>query len=128
MEVKIVVKDELTRSRALMQIERLNLEAGGVTVTISSLDTRTIEQNDLADISEQVEYHGHRLSAADWKDLLTASLHRHRMVPEIDGPGMVLLGLSTSRMTKSEMTELLDRIEVFGVENNVKFRAPKHGY
>lgn len=94
-------------------------------VRVTDQPTRTLEQNAamwaaLDDIAEQVEWHGQRLSAQEWKDMATAALKRQKVVPGIDG-GFVALGFSTSRMTKSQLSELLDFLHAFGAQHSVKF-------
>lgn len=79
----------------------------------------------LTDVSRQVEWYGKTLSPEDWKHLFTASLQKTQAVPGIDG-GFVVLGLSTSRMTKAEMSDLQTLIEAFGAERGVKFTAPEY--
>ena len=79
----------------------------------------------LADISAQVEWHGKKLGAEDWKAVFTASLRSMNVVPNLDNTGFVVLGQSTSRMTKAEMCELQELITAFGAEKGVKFRAPE---
>lgn len=74
----------------------------------------------LTDVSRQVEWYGQTLSPEDWKHIFTASLQKTRAVPGIDG-GIVVLGQSTSRMTKAEMSELQELIEAFGAEKGVAF-------
>ena len=76
----------------------------------------------LTDISEQVEWHGHRLTAEEWKDVFSAALKRTKVVPGLDG-GFVVCGQSTSRMTKAEMGELQTLMEAFGAEREVHFKA-----
>lgn len=88
-------------------------------------EKRSNEQNKrlwamLTDVSRQVEWYGKTLSPEDWKHLFTASLQKTRAVPGIDG-GFVVLGLSTSRMTKAEMSDLQTLIEAFGAEKGVAF-------
>ena len=88
-------------------------------------ETRSLEQNRkmwamLAEVSEQVNWHGHYLSAEDWKHIFTASLKKQRAVPGIDG-GFVVLGQSTSKMTIAEMSELIELMHAFGAEHNVRF-------
>lgn len=78
----------------------------------------------LADISAQVDWYGHKLTADEWKDVFSASLKRTKVVPGLDG-GFVVCGQSTSKMTKAEMCELQDLMEAFGAEHNVKFTAPE---
>jgi hypothetical protein len=74
----------------------------------------------LTDISEQVEWYGRYLSKEEWKDVLTASLRRQKVVPGLDG-GFVVCGAATSRMTISEMTELIELAMAFGAEKGVVF-------
>jgi len=77
----------------------------------------------LADISAQVEWHGKKLGAEDWKAIFTASLRSMNVVPNLDNTGFVVLGQSTSRMTKAEMCELQELMEAFGVQRGVQFKA-----
>lgn len=88
-------------------------------------EKRSNEQNKrlwamLSEVSRQVDWYGQSLSPEDWKHIFTASLQKTRAVPGIDG-GIVVLGQSTSRMTKAEMSELQTLIEAFGAERGVNF-------
>ena len=76
----------------------------------------------LRDISEQVNWHGQKLTDENWKHVFTAALKRQQVVPGLDG-GFVVLGISTSKMTKAEMAELQTLMEAFGAEQGVKFKA-----
>ena len=76
----------------------------------------------LADISAQVDWYGHKLTADEWKDVFSASLKRTKVVPGLDG-GFVVCGQSTSKMTKAEMCELQELMEAFGADKGVKFYA-----
>lgn len=78
----------------------------------------------LHDISEQVNWHGNRLTDEEWKDVFTAALKRQKVVPGLDG-GFVVCGQRTSKMTKAEMSELQELMEAFGAEQGVRFRAPE---
>jgi len=78
----------------------------------------------LADISAQVDWYGHKLTADEWKDVFSASLKRTKVVPGLDG-GFVVCGQSTSKMTKAEMCELQELMEAFGADKGVRFRAPE---
>lgn len=87
---------------------------------------RNLDQNALmwcllGEISRQVVWYGAKLSADDWKDVLTASLRKARVVPGIDPGTYVPLGMRTSDMTKPEMAELLELIYAFGAERGVQF-------
>ena len=112
---------KVARQRAL---EALQDAPDGYVVTIHE-PTRNLEQNAalwaaLSDISKQVEWYGQRLTPDEWKDVFTASLKRQKVVPGLDG-GFVVCGLSTSKMGKSEFSQLLDLAYAFGAEKEVKF-------
>ena len=74
----------------------------------------------LADISDQVEWHGEKMSKKDWKWVFTAAIRRQRMVPGIDG-GIVFLGEPTSVMSKQEMSDLIELLYSFGAEHGVEW-------
>ena len=76
----------------------------------------------LSDISAQVNWHGHRLTSDEWKDVFSAALKRTKVVPGLDG-GFVVCGQSTSRMTKAEMAELQTLMEAFGTQQGVVFKV-----
>ena len=88
---------------------------------------RSTEQNArmwamLAEISKQVDWYGRKLTSEEWKHVFTASLSKQDVVPGIDG-GFVVLGKSTSSMTKREMSDLQELMEAFGAEKGVRFAA-----
>ena len=57
----------------------------------------------------------------DWKHIMTAGLKKdQRVAAGIDG-GFVILGQHTHKMTKAEMTDLIELILAFGNERNVKW-------
>lgn len=92
--------------------------------------TRSLEQNALLwarlnEIAKQVEWYGSYLNADDWKDILTASLRKARVVPGIDPGSCVALGLRTSKISVTEMTMLLDLIDAFAAERGVIFSDPE---
>ena len=98
----------------------------GWIVTVSE-PTRSLDQNALMwplleDIARQVEWYGNRLTADEWKDVLTAALRKEKVVPGING-GFVVLGQRTSKMGKREFSELVELIYAFGAERGVRFRT-----
>ena len=104
------------------------LMAGHRLVLVVKPETRSLAQNSrlwamLRDISQQVDWHGNKLSDEEWKDVFTAALKRQKVVPGLDG-GFVVCGQRTSKMTKAEMAELQELMEAFGAEKGVRFRAP----
>lgn len=87
--------------------------------------TRSLEQNAalwgaLTDVAKQVEWYGRKLTPEDWKHVFSASLKKQDVVPGLHGD-FVVLGVSTSKMTKAEMSDLIELIHAFGVERGVMF-------
>lgn len=106
---------------------KAHLSAGRRMVLTLAPEKRSDPQNRrmwamLGEIAAQVEWYGQKLTPEDWKHILSASLKKQRAVPGIDG-GFVVLGLSTSKMTKAEMCDLQTLMEAFGAEHGVRFSA-----
>ena len=101
----------------------------GYVVTVQE-PTRSLEQNSklhaaLSDIADQIEWHGERMDVDDWKRLLTAAWARAesqqvKLVPALDGNGFDVLYRRTSRMSKSEMSNLIEYLHAWGAEQGVK--------
>lgn len=91
--------------------------------------TRTLDQNSLlwamlTELERQVPiYHGIEMTKEMYKDLFTGSLKGCQFVPAVGGYGMVGIGGSSSKLTTAEMADLITLIEMFGAENNVKFKV-----
>ena len=94
-------------------------------------ETRSTAQNAilwsiLGDVSKQVEWHGQRLDAESWKYMASAALKKQRVVPGIDG-GFVVLGQRTSKMTKAEMSEMIEFLYAFGAQHGVQWSRTSLG-
>lgn len=89
---------------------------------------RTLPQNDrlwamLTEVAMQCPWHGVKLTADDWKFIFLDALKRElRMAPNIDGTGFVNLGRSSSDLSKSEMSDLIELIMMFGAQHGVTFK------
>jgi hypothetical protein len=91
--------------------------------------TRNLEQNAkmwamLDDLERQCSWHGVKLVAEEWKDLLSAGLVQSRVVPNLEGNGFVILGQRTSKLTKSQFAALVELIYAFGAEHGVEWSEP----
>jgi hypothetical protein len=94
------------------------------------LDVRSSEQNSklhalLTDISQQKLWAGQRLSVEDWKRLMVSAWERAngrqaRMFPSLDGNGFDVVYHRTSKMTKQELSELLEYAIAWAVQNDVR--------
>jgi hypothetical protein len=119
-----VLKDVWNRAKPFLM-------AGNKLVLTIEQEKRSQEQNQLlwsvlTDLSKQLPWHGVNLTKEEYKDLLTAGLKKQRAIPGIDG-GFVVLGTSTSKMTKQEMTDLITLAHAFGDERSVKWSPTSIG-
>lgn len=130
-KITILLRTEAQRELLLKKISNLPIDADHPIQTVISeqLNKRTLPQNNimwgmLGDISDQVRWYEMKLTSDEWKDMFTASLKKQKTVPGIDG-GFVVIGAHTSKMTVSDMGDLITLMQSFGVEKNVKFKSYK---
>lgn len=90
---------------------------------------RTVPQSDrmwgmLTDVARQIPWHGVKLRADDFKLIFLDALRQElRMVPNLAGNGFVSLGRSSSDLSKTEMSDLMELIAAFGAERGVVFHS-----
>jgi hypothetical protein len=118
----LILAHDVARQRA---VEAVKAAPEGWSVTIAE-PRRNLDQNArmwamLADIAAQVEWYGKRLTSDDWKHVFTSSLRRLEVVPNLDGTGFVALGMSSSRMSKREFSDLIEMMFAFGAERAVQW-------
>jgi len=132
--IKMTLLEPVQAHKVLTQqiwpLIKASLMAGHRMVVEVKPETRSLAQNALLwaildDISKQVDWYGRKLTAEQWKHVMTAALTKQDVVPGIDG-GFVVLGKSTSKMTKPEMSELQQLIEAFGAQQGVRFTAQEY--
>lgn len=125
----LVLWNDATRAKAIDWIRRAPPETR---VTFQG-PKRTLDQNSrlwacLTDLSQQLLWHGQRLSTEDWKQVMLAALKQEmRIVPNIHGDGFVQLGRSSSDLSKEEMADLMTIMEAFAARYGVKFKEPADG-
>lgn len=117
-----VLTHEVARQRA---IDAVKDAPSGYVVEIKE-QKRNLQQNALlwallTDISNQVDWYGRKLTNEQWKHIFSAALSKQDVVPNLAGDGFVVLGKSTSKMTKREFSDLCELIFAFGAERGVKF-------
>lgn len=109
--------------------------SGAVEIIVRPVKSRrTLEQNAklwamLGDISRQVEWPVNgvmqKLDGEDWKALMTAAARQEiRMAQGING-GVVMLGVSTKRMTVAELGDVIECMYAFGADKGVTWSEPK---
>jgi hypothetical protein len=111
------------RERAIATIQAAPV---GTRVVVKA-PRRTLGQNDrmwwmLTHIANQLPWHGRKLRPDDWKILFLDALKREvEAVPNIDGTGFVGIGRSSSDLSKSEMSDLMELISAFAALHDVTF-------
>ena len=126
-KMNFLLRDDRIRRNCIEAIQKLHTDSNAPLVVTISERTRSLEQNALLwaclhDVSQQVIWHGRRLSPESWKHLFSASLNGQEAVPNLSGDGFVVLGKSTSKMRVSEMRDLIEIIFAFGAEQGVKWK------
>jgi hypothetical protein len=93
-------------------------------------DPRTLAQNRLmwrllTRIADQVEHCGERWEPDDWRaGFLKAMGKKLRFMPALDGDGVVAIGYRSSKLSKPEMSEMIELIYSYGAEHGVEFDDP----
>ena len=122
----LILDTEATRQQAVEWCQKLK---PGTRVEFKA-PKRSDDQNAkmwamLTEVSMQVRHHELRLSSEDWKLIFLDALKReNRLVPNLDGNGMVSLGRSSSDLSKAEMSDLIELIYEYGARNGVVFKEP----
>lgn len=119
----VIIKDNAARKTAAHWLSKAPMG----TVVEFRRSKRSVDQNArmwamLTDVARQLKWHGERLETDEWKVLFLDALGREsRVVPGING-GIVSLGTSSSKLTKDEMSDLMEVIAAFGANHGVQFR------
>lgn len=89
--------------------------------------TRSDDQNDalhglISQIMKQRRVHnGVQMDKAEWKATFMAALgHEVKLLPRLDGDGFFPLGLSTSQLTVSEFSDLIELILAWCAREGIK--------
>jgi len=94
------------------------------------LVSKTREQEEkyhamIGDIAKQAQHLGAKWSAEDWKRLLVDQFLREteniqgKIVPNLDGTGIVQLGLQTRKFTKEQASEFVEWLYAWSAENGI---------
>jgi hypothetical protein len=118
---KVILEGDLSRQRALRLIEKA---PPGYIVSVEE-PKRTLDQNNLmwsllTDISVAMPL-GRRHTPDDWKAIaMNACSWECAFLEGLDGRPFPI-GFRSSKLTKSQMSALIDWLQAFGDENNVKW-------
>jgi hypothetical protein len=82
----------------------------------------------LGEIATQAQHLGAKWSTEDWKRLLIdlfakeTGLQGGKIIPSLDGQGIVQLGLQTRNFTKEQAMEFITFLEAWGASNGIFFK------
>jgi len=83
----------------------------------------------IGEIATQAQHLGAKWSAEDWKRLLVdlfakeTGLQGGKIIPSLDGSGIVQLGLQTRNFTKEQAMEFITFLEAWGAEKEIIFKS-----
>ena len=106
------------------------LDAGNNLVMEIKLSSKTREQEEkyhamINDIAKQAQHLGAKWSADDWKRLLVDQFLREeaniqgKIIPNLDGTGIVQLGFQTRKFTKEQASEFVEWLYSWVAENGI---------
>ena len=106
------------------------LDAGKHLTMEIKLVSKTREQEEkyhamIGDIAKQAQHMGAKWSAEDWKRLLVDQFARDSLmygapiIPNLDGTGIVQLGVQTRQFTKEQASEFVEWLYSWAAHNGV---------
>lgn len=127
-----VIVSEAVRERAIEWLRQLPLKS---VVRTDDKPTRSGAQNDrfhamLDDVAAQIQWRDVfqrpiKMTRENWKRFFLQMYKRETLiVPNEDGTGFYDLGVRSSELSVSEMSDCMELIAAFGAERGVKFKEP----
>jgi len=84
---------------------------------------RSTDQNSrmwkILELVSKLNWHGQRYTQEEWKDYFMHAYRGEKWMPFEDG-GMIPIGRSTSKLSKTEFSELMALMEAFCARQNIK--------
>ena len=81
----------------------------------------------IGEIAKQASHMGAKWDAEDWKRLLVwqfckdSGLNEGRILPSLDGTGIVQLGQQTRKFTKEQASEFVEWLHAWGAQNGIVY-------
>jgi len=106
------------------------LDSGNNLVMEIKLSSKTREQEEkyhamINDIAKQAKHLGAKWSSEDWKRLLVDQFLREeaniqgKIIPNLDGTGIVQLGFQTRKFTKEQASEFVEWLYAWSGNNGI---------
>jgi hypothetical protein len=117
---------------ATYEAAKEGLQAGRKLVLTLTEESKTREQEEkyhamIGEIAKQAQHLGAKWSAADWKRLLVQkfckdyALAGGRIIPNLDGDGIVQLDYQTRSFNKEQGSNFIEWLHAWGAENGIVF-------
>lgn len=122
----VILRGESQRTLAKLLIDRAPVDA----VVDVSEARRTNDQNAkmramLSDVSRQVKMNGIFYSPEDWKcRFMDACSFKARWIPDLEGDGMINAGYRSSRLSKAQMSDVIEAMYEYGARHGVRWSDP----
>ena len=107
-----------------LETKQLSLE---IKQALKSRDQEELYHAMIGEVAQQASHMGAKWDAEDWKRLLVwqfckdSGLNEGRILPSLDGTGIVQLGQQTRKFTKEQASEFVEWLHAWGAENGVTF-------
>ncbi len=135
MKRNFVIVSEAVRERAIEWLRQLPLKS---VVRTDDKPTRSGAQNDrfhamIDDVAAQIQWRDVfqrpiRMTRENWKRFFLQMYKRETLiVPNEDGTGFYDLGVRSSELSVSEMSDCMELIAAFGAQRGVKFKETVDG-
>jgi hypothetical protein len=109
------------------------LDIGHRLVLTINEQSRTAEQNEkyhamIGEIAKQAQHLGAKWDAKDWKRLLVQKFCKDykmaggRIIPNLDGDGIVQLDFQTRKFTKEQGSQFIEWLHAWGAEHGIVFK------
>lgn len=126
------IVSEAVRERAIEWLRQLPLKS---VVRTDDKPTRSGAQNDrfhamIDDVAAQIQWRDVfqrpiKMTRENWKRFFLQMYRRETLiVPNEDGTGFYDLGVRSSELSVSEMSDCMELIAAFGAQRGVKFKEP----
>lgn len=110
---------------------KAGLTAGHKYTLIIEPENKSYEQQKkfhaiIGEIAQQAQHLGSKWDAEDWKRLLVQSFYREqgldggRIVPSLDGQGIVQLDFQTRRFSKERASQFIEWLQAWAAQNGVE--------
>jgi hypothetical protein len=115
---------------ALASGKQLTLEIKNAS---KSRDQEKLYHELIGQIAKQASHLGAKWDAEDWKRLLVDQfikdmngLGASKIIPSLDGEGIIQLGFQTRKFTKEQASEFVEWLHAWGATNGIHFETPIH--